>query len=30
MTLSDLQTRFQGHNIIQCQTTQKWYTMADE
>jgi len=25
MTLSDLYPRFQGHNIIQCQITRKWY-----
>jgi len=25
MTLSDLKARFQGHDIIQCQITRKWY-----
>jgi len=27
MTLSDLSPRFQGHDIIQRQITQKWYKM---
>jgi len=25
MTLSDLKSRFQGHDMIQCQITRKWH-----